>query len=61
MQPKDNHTNFYFDRLSKGTYVIEYPLWVTFKGNFDGGISIVQSMYAPQFRSHSNSQKLIIK
>ncbi|MES2730537.1 MAG: alpha-2-macroglobulin family protein, partial [Bacteroidota bacterium] len=50
---RDAATNFFFDYLPKGTYVFEYPLRVTHEGNFSNGITSIQSMYAPEFSSHS--------
>ncbi|MFQ5335272.1 MAG: alpha-2-macroglobulin, partial [Flavobacteriales bacterium] len=50
---KDASTNFFIEYLPKGTYVFEYPLRVTHKGDFSNGISSVQCMYAPEFASHS--------
>ncbi len=50
---KDASTNFFFDHLYKGTYVFEYPLFVTNAGNFSNGITTIQCMYAPEFSSHS--------
>ena len=58
---KDVSTNFFFDRLQKGTYVLEYDLRVTNQGNFNNGISTLQSMYAPEFSAHSESSKVIVK
>ena len=43
---RDAATNFFFDRLPKGTYVFEYPLVVTHNGNFSNGITSIQCMYA---------------
>ena len=39
--------------LSKDTYVFEYPLRVSHKGDFSNGITSIQCMYAPEFNSHS--------
>jgi hypothetical protein len=50
---KDASTNFFFSYLRKGTYVFEYPLFVTHIGNFSNGITTIQCMYAPEFTSHS--------
>lgn len=58
---KDVSTNFFFDRLNKGTYVLEYDLRITNKGDFNNGISTLQSMYAPEFSAHSESRKIRIK
>jgi uncharacterized protein YfaS (alpha-2-macroglobulin family) len=50
---KDASTNFFFGQLPKGTYVFEYPLFVTHTGTFSNGVTTVQCMYAPEFTSHS--------
>ncbi len=50
---KDVSTNFFFDYLRKGTYVFEYPVFVSQAGDFSNGISTIQCMYAPEFSSHS--------
>jgi uncharacterized protein YfaS (alpha-2-macroglobulin family) len=58
---KDVATNFFFDYLPKGTYVFEYPLRVIHKGNYSSGITSIQSMYAPEFTSHSGSVRLSVE
>ncbi|HHB95209.1 MAG TPA: alpha-2-macroglobulin, partial [Campylobacterales bacterium] len=55
---KDNATYFFFDYLPKGTYVFEYPLIVTHHGEFSSGIATIESMYAPEFRSHSEGVRV---
>lgn len=50
---KDASTNFFISYLPKGTYVFEYPLFVTHSGTFSVGIANIQCMYAPEFVSHS--------
>lgn len=50
---KDVATHFFFDRLTQGTHVLEYPLFVSHAGRFAGGISTLQCMYAPEFSAHS--------
>ena len=57
---RDAATNFFFDSLPKGTYVFEYPLRVTHKGNYSNGITTIQSMYAPEFTSHSEGVRVKI-
>jgi len=58
---KDTSTDFFFDYLRKGTYVFEYPLRITHKGNFSNGITTIQSMYAPEFTSHSEGIRIEVK
>lgn len=58
---KDASTNFFFDYLSKGVYVFEYDLRVNNAGNFSNGITTIQSMYAPEFSSHSEGVRIRIE
>lgn len=58
---KDASMNFFIDRLNKGVYVFEYQLLVTQKGDFSNGITTMQSMYAPEFTSHSQGQRIVIE
>ena len=58
---KDATTNFFFHWLNKGTYVFEYPMFVTNKGDFSNGIATIQCMYAPEFSSHSEGIRVQVK
>ena len=58
---KDASTNFFFDYLPKGIYVFEYDLRVNNAGNMSNGITTIQSMYAPEFSSHSEGTRISIK
>jgi uncharacterized protein YfaS (alpha-2-macroglobulin family) len=58
---KDASTNFFFSYLRKGTYVFEYPLFVTHAGNFSNGITTIQCMYAPEFSSHSEGVRITVE
>jgi len=58
---RDASTDFFFDRLTPGTYVFEYPLKVYHKGNFSNGITTIQCMYAPEFTSHSGGVRVIVE
>ncbi len=51
--PTDVAEHFFFYRLPAGTFVIEYPVYVTRAGEYAGGISTIQSLYAPEFSSHT--------
>jgi len=57
---KDASTNFFFNYLRKGTYVFEYPLFITHAGNFSNGITTIQCMYAPEFAAHSEGVRLSV-
>jgi uncharacterized protein YfaS (alpha-2-macroglobulin family) len=58
---KDASTNFFFDSIEKGVYVFEYDLRVNNKGSFSNGITTIQSMYAPEFSSHSEGIRISVK
>lgn len=58
---KDAATNFFIYQLPAGTYVFEYPLRVTYKGDFSNGVTTIQCMYAPEFTSHSEGIRIKIK
>lgn len=55
---KDASTNFFFENLPIGVYVFEYDLRVNNAGNFSNGITTIQSMYAPEFSSHSEGVRI---
>lgn len=57
---KDASTNFFIDKLPKGVFVFEYDLRVNNSGNFSNGITTLQSMYAPEFSSHSKGIRVQI-
>ncbi len=57
----DASTNFFFDYLRKGTYVFEYPLVVSQKGDFSNGITTIQCMYAPEYTSHSEGVRVLVE
>jgi uncharacterized protein YfaS (alpha-2-macroglobulin family) len=50
---KDVATHFFFDTINKGTYVLEYDIRVNNTGDFSNGITTIESMYAPEFTSHT--------
>jgi uncharacterized protein YfaS (alpha-2-macroglobulin family) len=58
---RDAATNFFFDRLPRGTHVFEYPLRVNLSGSFSNGISTIQCMYAPEFSAHSAGVRITVK
>ena len=58
---KDASVNFFIDILPKGTYVFEYQVIATQKGNFSNGITTIQSMYAPEYTSHSKGIRVTVE
>ncbi len=60
-ETKDASTQFFFDRLNKGTYVFEYPVWVNRAGSYTGGMASVQCLYAPEFVGNSSGERVEVK
>jgi hypothetical protein len=58
---RDAATNFFFNYLPKGTWVFEYPLVATQKGEFSNGVTSAQCMYAPEFSAHSEGIRIRIE
>lgn len=58
---RDTASHFFIDYLPKGTYVFEYSTRVQLRGEYQSGIAEIQCMYAPEFNSHSESVRLIVK
>ena len=57
---RDVATYFYFERIPKGNFVFEYDVRAAHAGEFSNGIVQLQSMYAPEFSSHSEGVSLRI-
>jgi hypothetical protein len=58
--PRDAATNFFLSVVPRGTHVFEYRLRASQAGNFSGGLSQVQCLYAPAFGAHAAGQRLRI-
>ena len=58
---KDAATHLFFDSIRKGTYVLEYDIRVNNVGDFSNGITTIQSMYAPEFASHTKGIRVHVK
>jgi hypothetical protein len=58
--PRDAATNFFLSEVPRGTHVFEYRLRASQTGNFSGGLSQVQCLYAPEFEANSAGQRLAI-
>jgi len=58
---RDAATNFFIDYLPKGTYVFEYTLTATMAGDYSNGLTSIQCMYAPEFSSHSEGIRVVVK
>jgi hypothetical protein len=55
---RDLATHFFIDYLPRGKYVIEYPVTVAQAGAYSEGLATLQCMYAPEFGSHSQGNRV---
>ena len=60
-EPKDNVTNYFFDRMSKGKHVIETDYYVDRAGTYQTGTCSVQCTYSPAFSGRTKAIELNIK
>ena len=60
VSPRDNTTNFYFDRLSKGKHVVEMEYYVDRKGDYQGGTCSAKCAYSPEFGGRTEAYELIV-
>ncbi len=58
---RDAATNFFIDRMPKGSFVFEYEVRANNAGNFSNGITSLQNMYAPELSAHSEGIRVEIE
>lgn len=57
----DASTDYCFDRLPRGTYVLEEEFNVSQLGNYQTGLSTLQCQYAPEFQGRTSSRSVMVK
>ena len=60
VSPKDNTTNFYFDRLSKGKHVVEMEYYIDRKGDYQSGSCTAECTYSPEFGGRTEAYKMTV-
>lgn len=58
---KDASSNFFISQLRKGTYVFDYPVFITHTGVFSTGNASIQCMYAPEFTANSGGMMIRVE
>ena len=59
--PQDNVTNYYFDKLSKGTHVIETSYYLDRIGDYTTGLCTIQCAYSPEYGGREMAKSLSVK
>ena len=60
-ETKDASTSFYLDKMRKGTYILNYDVYVTSSGVYQQGVATACSVYAPEFGGHGKGGCLMVK
>ncbi|MBO7499713.1 MAG: alpha-2-macroglobulin, partial [Bacteroidaceae bacterium] len=58
--PRDNVTNYYFDRLAKGTHIVETEYYVDRTGTYQTGTCTVQCAYSPEYSARAAARQLTV-
>ena len=58
--PRDNVTNYYFDRLAKGTHIVETEYYVDRTGTYQTGTCTVQCAYSPEYTARAAAKQFTI-
>ena len=56
----NSHNAVYIDRMEKGKYLIDCDYYVTNSGSFTLAPSVLQCLYAPEFRATSRGQRMTV-
>lgn len=57
----DARTDYFFDSLPKGTYVIEEDWLITHPGTYQTGAATLRCVYAPEFQSHTPGIAVVVQ
>lgn len=60
VSPKDNTTNFYFNRLSKGKHFVEMEYYIDRKGDYQSGSCTAECTYSPEFGGRTEVYKMTV-
>ena len=58
---RDAHTDYFFDRLPKGTYVLEETAFIDREGRYTTGLTRIQCVYAPEYGGHTAAGEVMVK
>lgn len=60
MAVRDAHTDYFFDRMPKGTYVIEETCFIDRDGAYTSGLVTLRCLYAPEFGASTPATELTV-
>lgn len=59
--PKDYTTNYYFDRMAKGTHIVETEYFIDRVGSYQTGTCTAQCAYAPEYSGRARAAVVTVK
>ena len=57
---RDAHTDYFFDRLPKGTYVLEETAFIDRTGRYTSGLTTIRCLYAPEYGGNTPAVELTV-
>lgn len=57
---RDAHTDYFFDHMPKGTYVLEETSFIDRDGHYTTGLTTVRCLYAPEYGSNTPALELSV-
>lgn len=54
---RDASTQFFIDKMRKGTYTLEYTVTIDRSGTYQAGTATIQSAYAPEYAGHTEGMR----
>ena len=58
---RDVSTQFFIDRMRKGSYQLEYNVYIDRVGKYSTGSASIQSAYAPSYSAHTQGQAMTVQ
>jgi len=58
---RDAHTDYFFDHLPKGTYVLEETAYIDRTGHYTTGLVSLRCLYAPEYGANTNAVELTVE
>lgn len=57
---RDAHTDYFFDHLPKGTYVLEETSFIDRAGTYTSGLTTIRCLYAPEYGGQTKAETIVI-
>ena len=58
---RDTRTDYFFDSLPKGTYVLEETAFIDREGRYTTGLTTLRCLYAPEYTANTTAVTISVK